>query len=171
MLYVQRNVNDLPTRDVVTDMEGSSLVTGPGRVRPLGDLEAAIMELLWDSGASRLVREVVADLGPQRPLAYTTVMTVMDNLHRKGWLIRERDGRAWRYAPAVSRQAYTARLMNDALATSTDRAGALARFAEQIAEEDAEALARALDEALAQRRNTQRAGKRRDAQRRDAATQ
>jgi predicted transcriptional regulator len=171
MLYVQRNVNDLPTRDVVTDMEGSSLVTGPGRVRPLGDLEAAIMELLWDSGASRLVREVVADLGPQRPLAYTTVMTVMDNLHRKGWLIRERDGRAWRYAPAVSRQAYTARLMNDALATSTDRAGALARFAEQIAEEDAEALARALDEALAQRRNTQRAAKRRDAQRRDAATQ
>ena len=171
MLYVQRNVNDLPTRDVVTDMEGSSLVTGPGRVRPLGDLEAAIMELLWDSGASRLVREVVADLGPQRPLAYTTVMTVMDNLHRKGWLIRERDGRAWRYAPAVSRQAYTARLMNDALATSTDRAGALARFAEQIAEDDAEALARALDEALAQRRNTQRAAKRRDAQRRDAATQ
>jgi predicted transcriptional regulator len=152
-------------------MEGSSLVTGPGRVRPLGDLEAAIMELLWDSGASRLVRDVVADLGPQRPLAYTTVMTVMDNLHRKGWLIRERDGRAWRYAPAVSRQAYTARLMNDALATSTDRAGALARFAEQIAEEDAEALARALDEALAQRRNTPRAAKRRDAQRRDAATQ
>ena len=146
-------------------------MTGPGRVRPLGDLEAAIMELLWDSGASRLVREVVADLGPQRPLAYTTVMTVMDNLHRKGWLIRERDGRAWRYAPAVSRQAYTARLMNDALATSTDRAGALARFAEQIADEDAEALARALDEALEQRRNTQRAPKRRDAQRRDAATQ
>jgi len=171
MLYVQRNVNDWPTRDVVTDMEGSSLVTGPGRVRPLGDLEAAIMELLWDSGASRLVRDVVADLGPQRPLAYTTVMTVMDNLHRKGWLIRERDGRAWRYAPAVSRQAYTARLMNDALATSTDRAGALARFAEQIADEDAEALARALDEALEQRRNTQRAPKRRDAQRRDAATQ
>jgi predicted transcriptional regulator len=75
-------------------MEGSSLVTGPGRVRPLGDLEAAIMELLWDSGASRLVREVVADLGPQRPLAYTTVMTVMDNLYRKGWLRRRRDGRA-----------------------------------------------------------------------------
>ena len=142
-------------------------MTGPGRVRPLGDLEAAIMALLWDSGASRLVREVVADLGPQRPLAYTTVMTVMDNLHRKGWLIRERDGRAWRYAPAVSRQVYTARLMNDALATSTDRAGALARFAEQIAEEDAEELARALDEALTQRRNAQR----RDAHRRDATKQ
>jgi predicted transcriptional regulator len=99
------------------------------------------------------VRDVVSDLQPQRPLAYTTVMTVMDNLHRKGWLIRERDGRAWRYAPAVSRQHYTAQLMNDTLATSTDRAGALARFVEQIDVDDADALARALDEALAQRRN------------------
>jgi predicted transcriptional regulator len=128
-------------------------VTGPGRVRPFGELEAAIMELLWDTGAARLVRDVVSDLQPQRPLAYTTVMTVMDNLHRKGWLIRERDGRAWRYAPAVSRQHYTAQLMNDTLATSTDRAGALARFVEQIDVDDADALARALDEALAQRRN------------------
>src|SRR4029078_11525071 len=98
-------------------MEGSSLVTGPGRVRPLGDLEAAIMELLWDSGASRLVRDVVADLGPQRPLAYTTVMTVMDNLHRKGWLIRESDGRARRYAPAASRQASPRRAPHAATAT------------------------------------------------------
>jgi len=141
----------------------------PHRSRPFGDLEATVMDLLWSADRPLLVREVL-DLLPARP-AYTTVMTVMDNLHRKGWLIRERDGRAWRYAPAVSRQAYTARLMNDALATSTDRAGALARFAEQIAEEDAEALARALDEALAQRRNTQRTARRRDAQRRDAATQ
>lgn len=128
-------------------------MAGPGRARPFGELEAAIMELLWDAGASRLVRDVVSDLRPQRPLAYTTVMTVLDNLHRKGWLIRELDGRAWRYAPAVSRQAYTAQLMNEALASSTDRAGALARFAEQIAAEDAETLARVLDEALAQRRS------------------
>ena len=143
----------------------------PRRSRPFGDLEATVMDLLWSAGRPLLVREVIDLMRPERTPAYTTVMTVMDNLHRKGWLIRERDGRAWRYAPAVSRQAYTARLMNDALATSTDRAGALARFAEQIAEEDAEALARALDEALEQRRNTQRAPKRRDAQRRDAATQ
>jgi len=131
-------------------------VTAPGPRRPFGELEAAIMELLWDAGGSRLVRDVVSDLRPQRSLAYTTVMTVMDNLHRKGWLIRERDGRAWRYAPAVSRQVYTAQLMNDVLAGSSDRAGALARFAEQIDADDAEALARALDEALAQRRDRDR---------------
>lgn len=129
-------------------------MTGPHRRRPFGELEAVVMELLWDADEPRLVRDVVGDMQPQRPLAYTTVMTVMDNLHRKGWLTRERDGRAWRYAPAVSRLTYTAQLMNDALATSTDRSGALTRFVEQIDPDDAQALARALDEALAQRRDS-----------------
>jgi predicted transcriptional regulator len=129
------------------------VVTESHRPRPFGELEAAIMDLLWDAGASRLVRDLVRDLRPQRPLAYTTVMTVMDNLHRKGWLIRERDGRAWRYSAAVTRENYAARLMNDALDGSTDRAGALARFVEQIDADDARALAQALDAALTQRRN------------------
>ena len=127
-------------------------MTEPHRLRSFGELEAAIMELLWDADTPRLVRDVVSDLHPQRRLAYTTVMTVMDNLHRKGWLTRQRDGRAWRYSPAVSRQTYAAQLMNAALATSTDRYGALARFVEQIDADDADALAKALDEALAQRR-------------------
>lgn len=109
------------------------------------------MDLLWDADASRLVRDVVSDLHPRRPLAYTTVMTVMDNLHRKGWLDRERDGRAWRYSTAVTREGYAARLMNDALEDSTNRAGALARFVEQIDADDAQALAQALDAALSKR--------------------
>jgi predicted transcriptional regulator len=128
-------------------------VTEPHRLRPFGELEAAIMDLLWDAHASRVVRDVVSDLQPGRPLAYTTVMTVMDNLHRKGWLTRERDGRAWRYSAAVSRQSYAAQLMSDVLASSTDRAGALARFVEQIDADDAQALAQALDEALTQHRS------------------
>jgi predicted transcriptional regulator len=140
--------------DGIAGSEGAFGVTGARRVRPFGELEAVIMELLWDAGEPRLVRDVVSDLQPRRPLAYTTVMTVMDNLHGKGWLTRERDGRAWRYTPAMSRQTYAALLMNDALAGSADRAGALARFVEQIDAEDAEALAQALDEALAQRHKT-----------------
>jgi predicted transcriptional regulator len=124
---------------------------GP-RLRPFGELEAAIMDVFWTSNASRVVREVVADLGPERPLAYTTVMTVMDNLYRKGWLTRERDGRAWRYSAALSRDTYTAQAMNDALSASTDRAGALARFVEQIDPADAQALSEVLAEALALRR-------------------
>jgi predicted transcriptional regulator len=120
------------------------------RLRSFGELEAVLMERLWSVGRPMVVREVVDGL--DRPLAYTTVMTVMDNLHRKGWLNRQRDGRAWRYEPAVSRESYTAGLMNDVLATSTDRASALMRFAEEIEPDDAAALADALARAMAERR-------------------
>src|ERR1051326_7193900 len=76
--------------------------TPPGRqvgesaMRQFGELEAVIMERLWEWGRPALVREVVDDLARDRSIAYTTVMTVMENLHRKGWLRRQRDGRAWR---------------------------------------------------------------------------
>ena len=87
----------------------------PRRSRPFGDLEAIVMDLLWSAGRPLLVREVVDLMRPEREPAYTTVMTVMDNLHRKGWLQRTREGRAWRYQPGLSRQSYTAQLMHEAL--------------------------------------------------------
>jgi predicted transcriptional regulator len=121
----------------------------PRRSRPFGDLEATVMDLLWSAEGPLLVREVVDRMHPQ-PRAYTTVMTVMDNLHRKSWLTRTRDGRAWRYEPVLTRQAYTARLMREALAVSDDRAGVLAAFVEEIDPADAAALAAALQEAPAQ---------------------
>jgi predicted transcriptional regulator len=116
-------------------------------MRQLGELEAVIMDRLWDWGQPALVREVLDDLRKDRPLAYTTVMTVMENLHRKGWLRRDRDGRAWRYEPAGSRSGYTAALMSDALATSTDRGTALAHFVLQMSPHDAGLLQQALDRA------------------------
>jgi predicted transcriptional regulator len=120
----------------------------PRRSRPFGDLEATVMDLLWDAGRPLLVREMIDLMRRQRAPAYTTVMTVMDNLHRKGWLERERDGRAWRYAPVLSRQSYTAQLMHEALAVSDDRVGVLARFVAEIDPADAAALAAALQEGL-----------------------
>lgn len=116
-------------------------------MRQFGELEAVIMDRLWDWGRPALVREVVDDLRQDRPLAYTTVMTVMENLYRKGWLRRHRDGRAWRYEPAGSRSGYTAALMSDALATSTDRRTALAHFVLQMSPHDAALLQQALDQA------------------------
>jgi predicted transcriptional regulator len=116
-------------------------------MRQLGDLEAVIMDRLWQWGRPVLVREVVEDLRPSRPLAYTTVMTVMENLHRKGWLRRERDGRAWRYEPTGSRSGYTAALMSDALGTSTDRRTALAHFVLQMSPHDVALLQQALEQA------------------------
>jgi predicted transcriptional regulator len=117
-------------------------------MRRFGDLEAVIMNRLWEWGRPALVREMVDDLSEERNLAYTTVMTVMENLHRKGWLRREREGRAWRYEPTGSRSGYTAALMNDALATSADRRTALAHFALQMSPHDAALLRKALDQAL-----------------------
>jgi predicted transcriptional regulator len=116
-------------------------------MRQLGELEAVIMDRLWVWGRPVLVREVVEDLRPSRPLAYTTVMTVMENLHRKGWLRRERDGRAWRYEPTGSRSGYTAALMSDALGTSMDRRTALAHFVLQMGPHDVALLQQALDQA------------------------
>jgi predicted transcriptional regulator len=116
-------------------------------MRRFGELEAVIMDRLWEQGRPMLVREMVEALHGQRPLAYTTVMTVMENLHRKGWLRRERDGRAWRYEPTGSRSGYTAALMNDALATSSDRRTALAHFVLEMSPHDAALLREALEQA------------------------
>ena len=116
-------------------------------MRQFGELEAVIMDRLWEWGRPALVREVVDDLSRDRSIAYTTVMTVMENLHRKGWLRRQRDGRAWRYEPAGSRSGYTASLMSEALATNPDRRTALAHFVLQMSPHDAALLREALDQA------------------------
>ena len=117
-------------------------------MRRFGELEAVIMDRLWEWSLPVLVREMVDALRDDRALAYTTVMTVMENLYRKGWLRRERDGRAWRYEPTRSRSSYTAALMSDALATSPDHRTALAHFALQMSPHDAALLREALDQAL-----------------------
>jgi predicted transcriptional regulator len=117
-------------------------------MRRFGELEAVIMDRLWEWERPVLVREMVDALHDDRALAYTTVMTVMENLYRKGWLRRERDGRAWRYEPTRSRSSYTAALMSDALATSPDRRTALRHFALQMSPHDAALLREALEQAL-----------------------
>jgi predicted transcriptional regulator len=119
-------------------------------MRQFGELEAVIMDRLWAWGRPALVREMVDDLRRDRELAYTTVMTVMENLYRKGWLRRERDGRAWRYEPTGSRSAYTAALMNEALDTSPDRRTALAHFVLQMSPHDVKLLQQALEQASGQ---------------------
>ncbi|MDT4926496.1 MAG: hypothetical protein QOG01_4209 [Pseudonocardiales bacterium] len=119
-------------------------------MRPLGELEDAIMDCVWAEQRPMRVREVVEALGPERDPAYTTVMTVMDILYRKGWLQRERDGRAWRYRATGSRGDYTAELMQQALSTSEDRSAALSHFVAQMSLADAALLRQALDAASAE---------------------
>ncbi len=109
-------------------------------MRGLGDLEAQVMRRMWERGRPATVRDIVGDLLAERPIAYTTVLTVMDNLHRKGWLLRETDGRAYRYEAAVSGQEYGARLMREALDVGSDRTATFLRFLDQMSSDDAAAL-------------------------------
>lgn len=121
-------------------------------MRGLGDLEAKIMERLWSSDQPQAVRDVMEHLQRRRGIAYTTVMTVMDNLHRKGLLQRELDGRAYRYRPSVSREDYAAGLMREALTAGVDHSGTLMRFAEKLTAEESAALRRAMRRAQAGKR-------------------
>lgn len=109
-----------------------------------GGLEAAIMDRMWSHARPATVREVLEELKKDRTIAYTTVMTVMDNLHKKGWLRRKRVGRAYVYEAVASREGYTAKLMREALATSDNHAAALVHFLSDLSPEEREALQAAL---------------------------
>jgi predicted transcriptional regulator len=113
-------------------------------VNRLGELERAIMEVLWDSDEALTVREVSARL-TERNLAHTTVMTVLDRLAKKGFAKRQRDGRAWRYCPAATRETYVTELMLTALEQTGDRSAALTRFAQSVSGVEADVLRDALD--------------------------
>ena len=103
----------------------------------LGDLERAVMDHLWEttrtSGAGyegATVREVLDSFEGRREIAYTTVMTVLDRLAKKSLVTRERDGRAWRYLPADTREAMTASTMRRTLVDLdvSDRRATLMHF-------------------------------------------
>ena len=108
--------------------------------RTLGELETEIMRRLWRRAKPTTVRELVDELQRDREIAYTTVMTVLDNLHKKGWLRRELDGRAYRYEPVSSGDEYSAELMRGALDTSPDHVAAFAHFLKQLTPDEVHAL-------------------------------
>jgi predicted transcriptional regulator len=130
--------------------------TAPGEdgMRGFGDLEAVIMDRLWSWNRPVTVREVVDDLRAYRDIAYTTVMTVMDNLHRKGAVTREKEGRAWLYQPVRSRDEYAADLLSSVLDEAGDRGAALMRFVGRMRPSEVDALRRALAERQNRRRRT-----------------
>jgi predicted transcriptional regulator len=120
-------------------------------MRGFGELEAVIMQRVWDHDRPVTVRELFDELVLQRAIAYTTVMTTMDNLHRKGWLAREKEGKAYRYTATASREEYSARLMREALDDGGDTQAVLTHFVAQMDGEESDVL-RAVVRALADRR-------------------
>src|SRR5216683_5979249 len=109
-------------------------------MRGFGGLETVIMHMVWDHDSPVTVRELLGELRRERAIAYTTVMSTMDNLHRKGWLDRVKDGKAYRYTATASREEYSARLMREALAGGGDTEAVLSHFVAQMGGEDSEVL-------------------------------
>ncbi|MEZ4222916.1 MAG: BlaI/MecI/CopY family transcriptional regulator [Polyangiaceae bacterium] len=73
---------------------------------PLGELEAAVLEVLWRSHQPLSVRDVLGSVRRKPALAYTTVLTVLDRMHDKGLVVRDKEGRAFLYSAAMSREAW-----------------------------------------------------------------
>ncbi len=110
--------------------------------RGMGPLETEVMEYLWmvGSGTPAQVREALG-----ADLAYTTVMTILTRLWRKGLLDRQRSGRAYEYRPVESQAQHRARGMRSTLDQAPDREAVLSRFVDELSPGDARLLRRLLE--------------------------
>lgn len=119
--------------------------------RVLGDLELTIMEVLWDK-SPQAVREVQRRVARGK-LAYTTIMTTLDRLYKKGLLAREKDGIAFVYRPAIDREEYQRRVVEAAVTPLLEQgpSGVLAAFVD-IAADLSEDNLRQLEKLIAARR-------------------
>ena len=112
--------------------------------RGFGDLEAVVMDCVWDCAEPVTVRGVFDEISQRRQIAYTTVMSTMDNLHRKRWLKRRRDGKAYLYQASMSREERSARLMKAAFDAGGDTDAVLAFFVDQMSAEQSAQMKAAL---------------------------
>ena len=122
--------------------------------QPLGALEEKVMEALWNR-SPLAVREGGKLLPGDHEPAYTTVMTTLDRLFKKGLLLRRKDGIAFLYEPAMSRDEYRRRVLECTISNLTARTAdsdhVLAAFVEAAADIDEANLTR-LEDLIAERR-------------------
>jgi len=112
-------------------------------VPALGRLEQQVMDDLWGRGRPASVRDVREGLGAD--LAYTTLMTTLDRLYKKGLLERTKDGRAFLYAPRVSREqlqrGLLTRVLDELLGRGTETARpVLSTLVEAVSQADRQLL-------------------------------
>ncbi|HEV2344799.1 MAG TPA: BlaI/MecI/CopY family transcriptional regulator [Actinocrinis sp.] len=116
-----------------------------GARRGPGELEQAILAVLWEAGAALSpgeVRDRLDDDGGE--LSYSTVVTILSRLHEKGALARHRDGRSFRYAPVDDEAGLAARRLSALLDRQHDREAVLSRFVADLSDRDEELLRRLL---------------------------
>lgn len=85
---------------------------GAGQV--LGELETAVMEVLWRT-PGQTVNEVEEHLRQRRGSAHTTVLTTLDRLHRKGYLLRQKQGKAFVYTPRYTLEQFERTMAQEVL--------------------------------------------------------
>lgn len=114
----------------------------------LGELERAVMEVLWsahDDLTANEIKDALASADGERELAATTVLTVLSRLEHKHVVTRDRGVRPHLYRAAMTREAHMAELMHDVLGAAPDREAVLARFVGSVPPREADALRRLLD--------------------------
>ena len=122
----------------------------------LGKLESELMELIWERSEIS-VRALHGIIGPR--LAYTTIMTTLDRLYKKNLLSRKKAGKAFLYAPVMSREEYrdlqTEHLLTLVLQDSSDSNAVLSCFIDVVSESDKKMLDK-LDELVKAKRRALR---------------
>jgi predicted transcriptional regulator len=86
----------------------------------LGELKAVIIGLDRLGRSTAQLPRVVEQLPQERNIAYTAVMSTMNNLRRDGFVGRDRDGRAYRYYTLTSRAEYRTALMQQVLGAEAE---------------------------------------------------
>ena len=119
--------------------------------RVLGALEERVMDLMWKQDEPLAVRDVVRELHAK--LAYTTLMTTLDRLFKKGLLARQKEGNAFVYWPAMSRDDYHRRIVEETVAGLIEKSAGpvLSAFVDVAVSIDEDNLAR-LEGVLARHR-------------------
>ncbi|MEV4414925.1 BlaI/MecI/CopY family transcriptional regulator [Catellatospora sp. NPDC049609] len=107
----------------------------PGR-RRAGQLESQIVTVLTESGLALTPGQVRDRLAPQTELSYSTVVTILTRLYGKGAVIRERDGRAYRYAAVQDAAGLVAERMTRLLEAEPDHTSVLRRFVGSLDADD-----------------------------------
>jgi predicted transcriptional regulator len=115
----------------------------PPSRRGSGELEAAVLSVLWGAGRALSPGEVQQALTGQArapALAYSTVVTILSRLHAKKALDRRRDGHAFRYSPVADEAGLAARRLAAMLDKEPDRQEVLSRFVGNLPDSDEQLL-------------------------------
>lgn len=125
-----------------------------GVKKALYDLEAEIMELVWSLGSGFFtVRDVLNDLNKKKKIAYTTVMTTIDRLRRKGLLDRNKNGKTYFYAVKITKKDFLGHITDNIISSLPEKFNEplFSHFVRIISKSDVEQLDK-LEKLLEERR-------------------